>query len=278
MKRVYLAGFVALSALTALAEPASSAENNCSRSQLQMAVNAYIAAQTAGDPALMPLAPQTYYLYNMEPSSLAESIVNEALAIDFHRSLLDEATCQAYTEIVVTNAEHPYALATRLRLSGTTVTELESIVTDEGDWLFNAAAALERTSAENWYVLPENERVSRAALEAAANAYFDQFFTGPNTVYVPWGTPCNRLEGGIYSGRGTPQDTCNAGVPQGMNIVHRRFVVDEALGAVVGLVRMGPNLLPDAHLFRLENGKIRYVHTLTVCTVPQCGFGPLQPP
>jgi hypothetical protein len=89
---------------------------------------------------------------------------------------------------------------------------------------------------------------------------------------VPWGTPCNRLEGGIYSGDGSPDDSCNVGVPSGMNISGRRFVVDEAMGAVVGLVRFGPNRIPDTHLFRLENGRIRYVHTLTVCGDDGCRF------
>ena len=57
-----------------------------------------------------------------------------------------------------------------------------------------------------------------------------------------------------------------------MIISGRRFVVDEAMGAVVGFVRFGPNRLPDTHLFRVENGKIRYVHTLTVCGEDGCRF------
>jgi hypothetical protein len=48
-------------------------------------------------------------------------------------------------------------------------------------------------------------------------------------------------------------------------------VVDPEIG-VVALSRFSDNQLPDSHLFRLENGKIRYVHTLTVCTIPNCGF------
>jgi hypothetical protein len=44
------------------------------------------------------------------------------------------------------------------------------------------------------------------------------------------------------------------------------------MGAVVGFVQFGPNALPDTHLFRLENGRIRYVHTLTVCAPTGCAF------
>jgi len=38
------------------------------------------------------------------------------------------------------------------------------------------------------------------------------------------------------------------------------------MGTVVGLANFGAeNCWPDSHTFRLEGGKIRYVHTLTVC-------------
>jgi hypothetical protein len=72
----------------------------------------------------------------------------------------------------------------------------------------------------------------------------------------------------MRAGKGTPEDSCNSG----MRITNRRFVVDPEIGAVVVLSRFSDNKLPDSHLFRLENGKIRYVHTLTVCTIPNCGF------
>jgi len=36
----------------------------------------------------------------------------------------------------------------------------------------------------------------------------------------------------------------------------------------------GNNQLPDAHTFRIEHGKLRYVHTITVCKTFNCGFKP----
>jgi hypothetical protein len=59
------------------------------------------------------------------------------------------------------------------------------------------------------------------------------------------------------------------GVPGGVNIVNRRFVVDEVLGTVQVFCTFGAggpgggSGAPDSHLFRVENGKLRYVHTLT---------------
>jgi hypothetical protein len=59
------------------------------------------------------------------------------------------------------------------------------------------------------------------------------------------------------------------GVPGGVNIVNRRFVVDEVLGTVQVFCTFGASSpgggsgAPDSHLFRVENGKLRYVHTMT---------------
>jgi hypothetical protein len=75
----------------------------------------------------------------------------------------------------------------------------------------------------------------------------------------------------MYTGKGTPKDSCEVGVPAGVNIANRRFVVDEELGTVQVFCTFGTggpggnggSAAPDSHLFRVENGKLRYVHTLT---------------
>ena len=51
-------------------------------------------------------------------------------------------------------------------------------------------------------------------------------------------------------------------------MTNRRFIVDVDMGTVVGQVDFGgsgPKGLWDAHMFRLENGKLRYVHVITLC-------------
>jgi hypothetical protein len=73
----------------------------------------------------------------------------------------------------------------------------------------------------------------------------------------------------MHTGKGVPEDTCEVGVPSGVNIANRRFIVDETIGSVVVFCTFGAGSptggsgAPDTHLFRLENGKLRYVHTLT---------------
>jgi hypothetical protein len=64
-------------------------------------------------------------------------------------------------------------------------------------------------------------------------------------------------------------DSCDVGVPSGVNIANRRFVVDPTIGSVVVFCTFGAGNAnggsgsPDTHLFRVEGGKLRYVHTLT---------------
>ena len=252
----------------------AAAQNVCTRTELQSAVDSYLAAQRNGNPALLPLAAPAKYIENTMDTAFDKGIVKTALKVDFSRSLLDIAICETFTEVIVTDKNHPYVLGVRIKVANRKISELETLVTDADDWLFNADNYLMYSSAENWGMIPAAARDNRQTLIAAANAYFDVF--DDNNVKVPWGTPCNRLEGGIRTGRGMPDDSCNVGVPTGMKLTNRRFIADPEIGAVVGFIRW-PTTVPDSHLFRVESGKLRFVHSLTVCIVPNCGFAQRAP-
>ena len=91
------------------------------------------------------------------------------------------------------------------------------------------------------------------------------------------GNPCTRLEGSVYTGRGQPTDSCNVGVPENIDMAERRYIIDPVVGAVAVFLKMGPSQRPDAHVFRIEDGRIRYIHTVTNCgTDVNCGFGPFK--
>jgi hypothetical protein len=254
----------------ALLVPATGfAQVSCTRDGLQRAVDLYIAAQTTGDTSGMPLAATGLgYMENVVPADISKGVIRTAMKIDHHRSLLDPSTCQTFTEVIVTNKEKPYLLGTRLRVNRDRIAEVEILWTTTGYWLFNADAYLKWSSSEKWDTIPANQRDTRATLVAAATAYLDAFLEGKKDL-VPWGYPCNRTEGGMHTGNGSPTDSCDVGVPSGVNIANRRFVVDEALGSVVVFCTFGAGSAtggsgaPDTHLFRVENGKLRYVHTLT---------------
>jgi hypothetical protein len=251
-----------------LAPAVGFAQISCARGGLQRAVDLYVAAQTSGDTSELPLAAGLGYWENMAPIDIGDGLVNTPMEIDHHYSLLDTATCQTFTEVIVTDEEHPYVLGTRLRINHDKIAEIEILWTTTGYWLFNPDAYLQYSTTEDWSPIPAEERDSRDTLVRAANAYLDAFLEGKLDL-VPWGFPCNRTEGGAHTGKGQPDDSCEVGVPSGVNIANRRFVVDEVLGSIVVFCTFGaggPNGgsgAPDTHLFRVENGKLRYVHTLT---------------
>jgi hypothetical protein len=266
MKRMALILIVLTGAL--LVSTPGFAQVSCSRDGLQRAVDLYVAAQTKGDPSGMPLAMGLGYVENHAPASVASGLIRTPMKIDHHRSLLDPSTCQTFTEVIVTDKDKPYVLAARMRVNHDKIAELEILWTTTGYWLFNADSYLKWSSSEKWDVIPAAQRDTRDTLVAAANAYLDAFLEGKKDL-VPWGYPCNRTEGGAHTGNGSPMDSCDVGVPSGVNIANRRFVVDPTIGSVAVFCTFGaggPNGgsgSPDTHLFRIENGKLKYVHTAT---------------
>ena len=253
----------------------------CTREALQAAVDSYLSAQKAGDLSKALLADKVKYIENMTEVKKGQGLWNTPLDIDFHRSFLDVDTCRAFTEVIVTKGDNPYVLGTRLKIEDGKIAEIDSLVTKKDDWLFNAENYLKYSTAEDWRVLNPNERVDRQTLINAGNAYFDAF--SDRSVKIPFNTPCARLEGGLYTTQDfdDPEASCYLGFPEGedkLPILKRDYVVDVDMGTVNIFCRFGrPPGMPDSHTFRLVNGKIRYVHTLTP-SVPGLDFDAIMGP
>ncbi|KAI0196684.1 hypothetical protein EV127DRAFT_85834 [Xylaria flabelliformis] len=233
----------------------------CDRETLVAATDSLIAAQTAGKLDSLGALDGVGYLEQFKTADITKGILATPLKLDFNRSLHDTVQCATYTEMVAATGSHPYVIGTQMHLTPDgKITNLSSLVTDRGDWLFNATGTLYWASRENWDVIPEDQRDSRDVIQAAADAYADIF--DDKSVTVPWGSPCARLEGGAYTGNGSPSDRCDVGIPNGVKLVNRRYVIDETIGAVDVFIDFAT--VPDSHEFRVEKGKIRFVHTITV--------------
>jgi len=89
---------------------------SCVRGGLQHAVNLYHAAQAKGDLSALPLATGVGYQENMQAADIKAGFLSKPLVIDKHMSLLDTASCQTFTEIIVTNKAEPYVAGVRMRL------------------------------------------------------------------------------------------------------------------------------------------------------------------
>jgi hypothetical protein len=250
----------------AQAQPAPPpAPPTCTRPSLQAAADSYLAAQKSGDRTKMALAEKVKYLENMSEVQADKGLWNTALPIALSRSFLDKDRCRTFSEVIVTEGGHQYVIGTRLSVDNGKITGIDSLVTDKGDWLFNANAYLKYSRAEDWSA-PKTGRSPMQRLINAGNSYLDQF--SDKLVQTPWGIPCARLEGGAYTNRDNdPKPTCKVGIPPGvLYIVNRDYVVDEELGVVNIYCRFGNSQtgMPDSHTFRLVNGKLANVHTLSV--------------
>jgi hypothetical protein len=269
------------SVVTAGAAFATGAWAECSREMLQELTDTYVEAQRAGQPAMLPLAAGAYYGENDVARDIGEGVLTEALTVDFTRSFHDTTQCAAFTELVAATHAHPYVIHTRMEATEDgEVTVMESVVTDEGDWVFGADVHLEVTREENWSEIPEDQRDRRGVLQAAADAYINNW--GDPDLPVPHGTPCSRLEGRVSTAARDPEgQTCTMGAfPQPIDTGSRRYVIDETIGAVsifhnfswidAGLGPYHPGT-PASQTFRVENGMNRYIHEVTACTTPNCG-------
>ena len=273
-------GAIAVSMVLAGVAFAANARAECSRGMLRKLADTYVKAQSTGKPALLPLGKGASYAENDQAMDIGKGVVAGALKVDFTRSFLDTTQCATFTELVAATDPHPYVIHTRMEVTrGGKVTKMESVVSDAGDWMFGAAEHLAVTRAQNWGEIPKDKRDSRAVLQAAADAYLDNW--GDPTLPVPHGTPCSRLEGRIDTGSRNPTgNTCNMGAfPQKLKVSHRRYVIDETIGAV-SIFHNFPWLdagLPvdpgtqASQMFRVEGGKNRYIHEVTICSEPGCG-------
>jgi len=241
----------------------------CTAAQLNAATDAYVKAQKKGDISKLPLADDAEYLENMIAIKKGDGLWNKKLPIAFTNSLHDPVRCKTFTEIVVTKGSHPYVIGTRLYMNEGKIIRIDSLVTDKGDWLFNATAYKKYASAQDWNVLPENERIPAQDLINKANAYLDRF--SDKFTDAPFdGRPCTRLEGGAYTNADNKPDaeaTCEVGIPKGvLYIVNRDYLVDPEKGVINVFCRFGNSTsgMPDSHTFRMVGGKYRYIHTLSV--------------
>lgn len=239
---------------------------NCTRAQLEKATANYVEAQKNGDISALPLADNAQFLENMTVIDKAEGLWNKALPIAYSESFHDPTRCKTFTEIVVTDGGHPYVVGTRLYMHDGNVIRVDSLVTDKGDWLFNAEAYEKYASQEDWSDLPKDQRTSAEAMIEGANAYLDLF--SDKFREAPWGRPCTRLEGGAYTNSdGAENPSCKVGIPEGiLYINNRNYLVDEEKGVINIFCRFGNSETgtPDSHTFRYIDGQFRYIHTISV--------------
>lgn len=208
----------------------------CDRAALTKGADAYVAALTAGslDPLQAVLASNWTYMENNKAVSAQSGVLKKALKIDHRRTNYDLVACATYTELISTGG--PYVLGTQLRHDADgKLTSIDTIASTTNSWIFNATKTLEYVVKEKWDPIPADKQDAREVIQAAGDAYMDMWSDANADKKVPWGTPCTRLEGSAYTGKGQPDDSCKPGIPSNHSQApntHRRYVIDTEMGSV----------------------------------------------
>ena len=242
----------------------------CTRQALLAAAEKYVDAQVKGtvDLSSLPAPANVGYKENNVNRNIKSGVLANALKVEYHRSTADTVLCASYTELVATTPK-PYVIGTQILHNATdmSVTLIDTIAATTGALRFDAIKTLEYFRAESWPALTTDKQPSRQLLRATIDAYLDMWTNATAIDAIPWGTPCERVEGAAHV---TP---CTAGAPRGGSKTPnsmRRYVIDEVFGSANVLCSFSAiGNIPDSHEVRIESGKVRYVHTITLSSMPK---------
>jgi hypothetical protein len=239
---------------------------DCSREGLLAAADTYLSAQIAGKPSTLQLTSNNFiYQQNNKVSDISKGLLSTPFKIDLNRSTADTVACASYTMWISTSGSKPYVVSTQIHYANndtSTVSMIDTVSATTGDLFFDAAKTLDYIRKETWTPLPTSLQPSRSLLKAVGDAYLDMWTNATAADTIPWGPQCERVEGSSYT------NPCGGALPHGgskkVNGM-RRYVIDEVMGSVDVLCQFDSlGAWPDSHEIRVEGGKVRYVHTVTV--------------
>jgi hypothetical protein len=238
----------------------------CTREALLASANTYITAQTSGSLSGLSLSTTNFtYQENNKVTDIKNGVLSTPLKIDLNRSTADTVACASYTMLISSTGSKPYVLATQIRHDGNDTSRIaliDTIAATTGSLFFNAPQTLGYIQKEDWSVEAAGSRPNRTLLRQVGDAYLDMWTDSKAADRIPWGTDCERVEGSSLT------KPCGASLPHGGSTqpnAMRRYVIDETVGSVDVLCAFNSlGNYPDSHEIRLIDGKVKYVHTVTV--------------
>jgi hypothetical protein len=224
-KRIAEFALLAFTAIAALAAPApAAAQSNCARATLEDVATRYAKAQHQGAVFALPVGEWVDYRENYQLVSVNSGVIGQPSDFAWHVDLVDTGNCRVFVQGMILKPK-PYIGGTRLAWSFNGLGQIGSVVTQPGDPQFNAQAAVDSASKEDWGDIPADKRDTRDALMAAAKAYL---------------------------------------ASSGPQLTDPEFTVDETTGAVAVTGHTGGADGPAAaEVLRIEGGKVRYSHAMT---------------
>ncbi|KUJ08042.1 uncharacterized protein LY89DRAFT_691344 [Mollisia scopiformis] len=248
-----------------LATLSSTSAANCTRDGLLSTASQFVTAVIAGQVNNLPTTSNFTNQENNKALALSKGVFASPLQIDTNRSTADTVACASYTMLISTSGPKPYVLATQIRHDGNDtgkISTIDTIAATTGSLFFTASLTLSYIKAEDWSALPAASQPGRDLLKKVGDGYLDMWTDAKAADTIPWGTNCERVEGSRLT------KPCGASLPPGGSAKQnddRRYVVDEVMGSVDVLCAFNSlGNMPDSHEIRVVDGKVKYVHTITV--------------
>jgi hypothetical protein len=278
--------------------PLFAAANDCDRTCLKTTLDQYLTAVIKHDPAAAPLFVgfrQTENAVVVRPGTGVWKTVTGLGKMQ--RRYLDAVSGQAAYFGIVEEGSNPAIVTVRVKVENRKITEAEWLIARDGDPGLNGPATAKQASGNVFdtnnlianpppeRTTPKADRLSREALVAITNSYFDGLTTHDGSIIIAH-PGCNRLENGramtgAASGRGgkngEPND-CTSGLTNfsAALVAARRYpVVDEDAQAVLAIavfVRR-PGVTTRRNVFSewffIDNAKIRNIYSAMFYPSPE---------
>jgi len=254
----------------------------CRREVLTEQTAQFLSALVAKKPASLSLNPNVKFTENGREIAVGEGFWKTAGKILMKRTVVDTEICGTHTQAVIEENGKQVIYGVRLGFDKSdkkSITEIESFVAREGDFLFNPKGVLETRNQEWEGLIPREERSSRLGMVAAADDYFELFRKNPD-VHVEFAIDCDRWENGtLTTGRredgallsDEPGRQCSPVGLQTLTHKPRRFLIDREAGVVVAYLLFS-GALPDFHMFKMRNGKIILIQAVVATGSPGMGW------
>jgi hypothetical protein len=270
--------------------PLFAAGSDCDRTCLKTSLDQYLTAVIKHDPAAAPLLVGFRQTENAVVVKLGTGVWKSVTELGkLQRRYVDAVSGQAAYFGTIEEGGKTAIVTVRVRVENRRITEAEWYIARSGDPGLNGPGATAQAAGNVFdtgnlianpppeRTLPKAEWLSREALMAITNSYFDGITTHDGSVIMAH-PGCIRIENGrtmagAGSGRagkgGEPSD-CTSGLAtiNIQNVAARRYpVVDEEAGAVLAMAVFlrRPGTATRRNVFSgwfyIDNGKIRTIYS-----------------
>lgn len=177
---------------------AGSGDAPCDRACLEDIADQYLKALAARDARRLPLSTRVRYTENGQQLALDDGLWGTASEVGAYRQVFADSRGEELGLFATLRENgHAVLLASRLRLVGGEITEIENII-NRPSGPSAGIAQLEKEGSKPWWNedVPEGERMTREDLIIAANKYFVALEKNDGRGEYPFTADCYRFENG----------------------------------------------------------------------------------